>query len=369
MPSNTWRSSWTEACACTCQSRRAQVSLICASATAMSSFAFCSAGACCTASCSSSGSVIAARVARPRQQIVERRRLVARHCRCRFRRRHEFPPPLPTPGRRAASNRVREPAACRVADGTSRKPCARCDRRDMCDAFDATRPARFATGRRVSVHDQRMATATPYVLLPRRAAAAASDVHRQDRARLLAGAGPGVAVGRDRARHRDQPGHRRRAQGDARAAGGAGRRARLRPARDPRSRSRARCCQAGAAILDYLGVEEQRAAQADGAHEPDHPRRRGVPDADHQPQLAGHDGAARPVAVHLRDASRPATPCSPPTRPRRPRTCTWSTSRRTARSAGSTCRDRRRRSMRRRRRRPRRSMGVTGKEPEKFVDK
>ena len=58
--------------------------------------------------------------------------------------------------------------------------------------------------------------------------------------------------------HRDQPGHRRRAQGDARCS----RRCRSSSAPTACSRctttTRARCCQAGATILKHLGVEESQ---------------------------------------------------------------------------------------------------------------
>ena len=89
---------------------------------------------------------------------------------------------------------------------------------------------------------------------------------------------------RDRARHRDQPGDRRRAQGHPRAARAAGRRARLRPARGPPRRP-GRGARRAPAILKHLGVDRGRSPQAQGPHQPDHPRRRGLPDADHQPRL------------------------------------------------------------------------------------
>ena len=58
---------------------------------------------------------------------------------------------------------------------------------------------------------------------------------------------------------------------------------------------------AGAAILRHLEVKRGGPHQADGRHQPDHPRHRAVPGADHQPQLAGDDDPARAVAVHPRD--------------------------------------------------------------------
>ena len=73
--------------------------------------------------------------------------------------------------------------------------------------------------------------------VPGCSAAAARELHGEDRARVPARAGAGVAVRRDRARDRDQPRHRHRAEGDARRAGAAGRRARVRPAGGPRRRS------------------------------------------------------------------------------------------------------------------------------------
>ena len=196
-------------------------------------------GACWTASWSSPGSVDA--LGSPAHWSD--RLLLGRCARRRCRHRH---PHRREPGTR--HRRARKPAT----PPRSKQIIHRCIEtarimargflarivRHACDACDSLRTRRAFPRNpfSVSVPAKGWLNGTSYVLLPRRASAAAGDVHRQDRARILAGAVSGFAVGRDRAGHRDQPGHRRRAQGDAGPARRAGRRARLRPARGPRSR-------------------------------------------------------------------------------------------------------------------------------------
>ena len=134
----------------------------------------------------------------------------------------------------------------------------------------------------------------------------------------------GGAVHRDRARHRDQPAHRRGAQGDDVPARHADRRARLRDARaarqrqgagrgrgrrDPRAAwaSSARTASSRTIVSSQIITGDRRPPEP--ADQPDAPRR--------------HDHARARRCTSSRCTRRP-TRRSRPTRPRRPRTSTCS---------------------------------------------